>query len=240
MDINEPNVAAVVADLVLANRILYARGVVDAFGHVSARHPLSPGHMILSRSMAPGTVTVADMQILDLEGNVVGGDWRQPYLERFIHGRLYAARPDIGGIVHCHSPSVLPFAAAKGSNLRATFHMAGFLGAQVPLFEIRDHLGDVTDLLVRDNVTADHLATCLGCANAVLMRGHGATVVGRDAREAVFRAVFTEVNARIQLAAMSMAPVTYLTEAEAAAADATNSRQIDRAWLLWVEEVGLS
>ena len=225
-----------VEELVTASHILANQGVVDGFGHVSMRHPDNPEHYLISRSKAPETVTAADILELNLASEVVTPGEHRPFLERFIHGEIYAARPDVMAVVHSHSHSVVPLGVTKAEPLRAVFHMGGFLGTGTPVFEIRDVRGDATDLLVRDAELGKALAKSLGDAAAVLMRGHGSTVVGSSLRQAVFRAVYTEINARLQTVAMQMGPVTYLTADEGREAAATNDSQIGRAWDLWLSQ----
>lgn len=224
---------ALIADLVAANRILFHQGVVDGFGHVSVRHDKHRERFLLARSMAPALVTAADIMAFDLEGNPVAPDGRVAYVERFIHSEIYRAKPDVVAVVHSHSPSVIPFGVVTGVPLRAIFHLAGFLGAAVPIFEIRAAAGPASDLLIRDRKLGAALVRSLGTAPAVLMRGHGSTAVGSSLRQAVFRAVYTEVNARLQREAMSLGPVTYLSEGEAASASVMNDAHLNRAWDLW-------
>jgi len=225
-------------ELAIANRILVDQGVVDAFGHVSVRHPARADRFLLARNMAPASVTPDDVLEFDLDGEAVAPGAPRPYLERFIHGEVLRARPEVMAVVHSHSPAVIPFSVAQGVSLRAVSHMGSFLGVQTPVFEIRDVAGDASDLLIRDRPLGAALARSLGDRPAVLMRGHGVTVVGATLREAVFRAVYTEFNARIQLEALGLGPVTFLTAGEAAASAATNASQVDRAWNVWKERVG--
>jgi len=206
---------------------------VDGFGHVSVRHGERPDRFLLARSMAPALVEASDLLTFDLDGNAVGNDPRTPYLERFIHGEIYRARPDVMAVVHSHSPCVIPFGVASGTPLRAICHMSGFLGAAAPVFEIRDAAGPASDMLIRDRALGAALARSLGSNAVVLMRGHGSTVVGKSVRQAVFRAVYTEVNARLQAEALRLGPVNYLTGEEAANASAANDGQLNRAWELW-------
>jgi ribulose-5-phosphate 4-epimerase/fuculose-1-phosphate aldolase len=220
-------------DLALANHILYAQGVLDAFGHVSCRHPTQPDRFLLARNRAPALVRPADVLAFDLDGAAIGAPDARPYLERFIHAAIYRARPDVGGIVHSHSASVVAFTVSQRARLRPVCHMSGFLRQHTPLFEIRDHAGDASDLLVRNGALGEALARCMGASAVVLMRGHGCTVVGGSLREAVFRAVYTEKSARIQAQAESLGDVRFLNDAEAAAADAANLGQVDRAWDFW-------
>ncbi len=171
------------------------------------------------------------------DGEPADGDSRRPFLERFIHSAIYRARPDIGAIVHSHSPAVIPFSVVSEAPLRPIFHMAGFIGTKAPIFEIRDVAGDASDMLVRTPELGDALAGCLGNSATVLMRGHGSTCVGDDVKQAVFRAIYLEVNARIQIDASHLGRPSFLSPAEAANADAANRGQIDRAWALWCSEV---
>jgi ribulose-5-phosphate 4-epimerase/fuculose-1-phosphate aldolase len=224
--------AALIRDLVLANRILYAQGVVDGFGHVSVRHDKRPDCFLLARNMAPGLVTAADIMLFDLEGEALGADRRPVYLERFIHSEIYRIRPEIGAVVHSHSPSVIPFGVAQRAPLRPLFHMAHFLPDRTPVFEIRS-VARRSDLLIRDAPLGAALAKAIGSDAVVLMRGHGATMVGRDLKEAVYRAIYTEINAQLQATAIQLGPVTYLSRAEAALATQSVGRQIGRAWELW-------
>src|SRR5690242_15544432 len=205
-----------VAKLALANRILYDQGVVDGFGHVSVRHNASPAHFLLSRNLAPALVTPGDILTFDLDGNALDATAQRVYLERFIHGEIYRARPDVEAVVHSHSPSVIPFAATR-TPLRPVFHMSGFIGPGSTLFEIRDVAGD-TDLLIRDAALGRALAAALGPHALVLMRGHGSTVVGASLEQAVYRAIYAEANARLQSQALALGDVTFLNEREAALA----------------------
>ena len=224
-----------IAKVALANRILYDQGVVDGFGHVSVRHDRSPAHFLLARNMAPGLVASEDILTFDHDGNALDAGGRRLYLERFIHAEIYRARPDVQAVVHSHSPSVIPFAATR-TPLRPIYHMSGFLGAGSAIFEIRDVAGD-TDLLIRDPALGRALASALGTHSAILMRGHGSTVVGTSLEQAVYRAIYAETNARLQSQAVALGEVTYLNEVEAAKAAATNDTQIARAWELWQRAV---
>ena len=228
-------VTSAIRELVDANHILFDQGVVDGFGHVSVRHPDRADRFLLARSMAPALVTETDVLEFDLEGNPVEKGGPAAYLERFIHGEIYRKRPDVSAVVHSHSPSVVPFGVVAGTKLRPMFHMCGFLGAGTPVFEIRDFAGNGSDLLISNNHLGAALAQSLGEGPAVLMRGHGSTVVGSNLRQVVFRAVYTEVGARLQTEAMRLGPVTYLTEEETVATTNTIGTQIDRAWFLWLK-----
>jgi ribulose-5-phosphate 4-epimerase/fuculose-1-phosphate aldolase len=227
-----------VNELVDANTILYAQGVVDGFGHVSMRHPTEDGRFLLSRSKAPATVVAQDILVHDLTGEPVDANGAKPYLERFIHSEIYRQRPDVMAVVHSHSPAIIPFGCVPSVTLRPLYHMAGFLGAGTPCFDIADKAGDATDMLIRDAELGAALSQCLGDSAAVLMRGHGSTTVGTTLRQAVFRAIYAEINARLQTLATSLGEVKYLSLAEAENAARVNDANIDRAWDLWVAQLG--
>jgi HCOMODA/2-hydroxy-3-carboxy-muconic semialdehyde decarboxylase len=226
--------AETIDDLVAANRILADQGVLDGFGHVSVRHDQDPGRFLLARSMAPALVTAADVMEFDLDGNAIDARDRAGYLERFIHSEIYKAQPVVQAVVHSHSPAVIPFGVV-GVALRPIFHLGGFLGGGVPVFEIRETGGPATDMLICNPALGAALAKTLGAAPVALMRGHGNVVVGRSIREAVFRAIYTELNARLESEALRLGQgqVVFLNEAEARAAAETNSAQIGRPWELW-------
>jgi HCOMODA/2-hydroxy-3-carboxy-muconic semialdehyde decarboxylase len=222
-------------DLVAANRILYDQGVVDGFGHVSVRHATNPDHFLLARSMAPGLVTSSDIMEFDRDGNAVDQQGRAVYLERFIHSEIYKTHPEVKAVVHSHSPAVIPFGVTSVP-LRPIFHLSSFLRADVPVFEIREAGGPATDMLIRTPELGAALSRALGSAPVALMRGHGDVVVASSLKEAVFRAVYTEVNARLEAEALRLAPLgqlTFLNDQEAANATATNAGVLVRAWDLW-------
>jgi HCOMODA/2-hydroxy-3-carboxy-muconic semialdehyde decarboxylase len=219
-------------DIVAGSRILADLGVVDAFGHVSARHPANPNHFLMSRSLAPALVTATDVMEFDLDGKAIDAGGRAVFLERFIHGEIYKARPDVMAVVHTHSPGVIPFTVSQVP-LRPLFHNAAFLSAGAPVWEIRKEFGE-TDMLVRDAVRGKSLAERLGDRSVVLMRGHGDVTVGPSVKVAVFRAYYTDVAARLQSQALALGgEVNYLTLEEGAKADAINLAVLDRAWNLW-------
>jgi ribulose-5-phosphate 4-epimerase/fuculose-1-phosphate aldolase len=228
--------AAVIEDLVAANRILAGHGVLDGFGHVSARHPDRPDRFLLARSIAPAMVTADDVMVFDLDSNAVDGDQRKPYLERFIHGGIYRRRSDVMAIVHSHSPSVIPFAASSEA-LRPIYHMASFIRRRAAVFEIRERFG-TTDMLVREPAQGDALAQTLDDDAIVLMRGHGFCAVGESLPVAVFRAIYTETNAALQQQAITLGgTVTYLDEGEARLSEQTNRSVVTRPWELWKSQL---
>ena len=223
--------ASVIDDLVAANRILAGMGVLDGFGHVSARHPERADHYLLSRSLAPELVTRADIMTYDLASKAQGDDTRVPYLERFIHSEIYKARSDVNAIVHCHTPSIIPFGAST-VRLQPIYLMSSFIAKGVPVFEIRD-AGGMTDMLVSDGRLGRALAQVLADKPAALMRGHGAVVVGHTIPTVVGRSIYLDVNARLQAEAIALeGKVTYLDSEEARRWDAANGTY-DRAWELW-------
>jgi ribulose-5-phosphate 4-epimerase/fuculose-1-phosphate aldolase len=223
--------AELLEDLVAANRILALQGVLDAYGHVSVRHPRDPSTFLMSRSLAPELVTARDILLHGPDSEPVG-DARKPYLERFLHGEMYRQRPDVMAVVHSHSASVIPFGITRGK-LRPVYHMASFLWRGVPVYDIRKGTPD-NDLLIRDTRLGRELATSIGECACVLMRGHGMTVVGDGLPEAVFRAVYTEMNAKLQaVAAQLEGPIEFLSETEGKRATQSNRGTVERPWELW-------
>jgi ribulose-5-phosphate 4-epimerase/fuculose-1-phosphate aldolase len=223
---------ALLEDIAAGSRILADFGVVDAFGHLSARDPSNPAHFLMSRSLAPALVTADDIMEFDLDGNAIDARGRPVFLERFIHAEIYRARPDVMSVVHTHSPGVIPFSVSK-TPLRALFHNAGFLAGGVPVWDIAREFGQ-TDMIVRDSGIGRSLARTLADRPVVLMRGHGDVAVGPDVKTAVFRAYYTDVNARLQTQAIGLGgDITYLSADEGAKADSINFAVIDRAWNLW-------
>ena len=230
--------AELLDDLAAASRILAAQNVVDGFGHVSLRHPQAPDRYLMSRSIAPALVTRADLIEYDLDSNACDANGRSSFIERFIHGEIYKARPDVMAVVHSHSPSVVPFGLV-GVPLRAMFHNAAFIAAGVPVFDIHASFG-ATDMLIRDSAKGVALAASLGSKDIVLLRAHGSVACGPSLQTAVFRAVYTEVNARIQHWTAALAgggEVAALTAEEGRLADVINQTAGMRAWDLWRSQV---
>jgi ribulose-5-phosphate 4-epimerase/fuculose-1-phosphate aldolase len=224
----------ILADLAAASRILAAQGVVDAFGHVSVRHPANPENFLMARSLAPALVSPQDIVEYGLDGEACQKDAPKGFLERFIHSEIYRARPDIRSVVHSHSTSVIPYGLGNVP-VHAMFHNAAFLAAGVPIFDIREEFG-ATDLLISARDKGKALARKLGNGNVVLLRAHGSVACGPTLAIAVFRAVYTEVNARIQTTTLSLMPaaeVAWLDEEEGHLADLPNQTAGMRAWDLW-------
>ena len=222
---------ALIDDLVAASRILAHHGVLDAWGHVSIRHPNNPERYLLSRARAPALVSAADIMEFDLESNPIDQRDRRMFLERFIHGQAFRARPDVNAVVHSHSPTVIPFTVTD-EPLKAISHIAAFLADGCPGFEIRD-VGLTRGLLVTNNKQGAALAKTLGDKPVALMRGHGNLVVAPDVQRAVHRALYTEVNARQLATALSFKrPIKYVQPDEA-----QDPARLGDSWEVWKSEV---
>ena len=217
-------------ELVIANHVLANEKVVDSFGHISVRNPENPKHFFLSCSRSPEIVSIEDIMEFDLEGNNVDGSLLRPYGERFIHGALLEARPEIQSVVHNHSLSVIPFGVTN-TPLLPIIHTGAAIGRNIPTWDIHDNFGD-TDLLVRNIEQGRDLAKTMGQASVVLMRGHGCSVVGSSIKEATLTAVYLQISATVQLQSMSLGDVRYLTPGETD--ECTNmfysDLSVDRVW----------
>ncbi len=222
-----------IEDLVAADRILASHEIFDAYGHVSVRGERNPQRYFMARSLAPALVTAGDILEYDLDSNAINARGAALFLERFIHGEVYKARPDVRAVVHCHTPSLIPFGATDVP-LRPMFGLAGFVAEGVPVFEIRKAAG-MTDLLIRDAARGKALARTLGNKPAALMRGHGAVVVGASIPLVVGRCIYLDLNAKVQAQAMALSRnITYLTPEEGKLSVADDYR---RAWELWRREL---
>jgi ribulose-5-phosphate 4-epimerase/fuculose-1-phosphate aldolase len=234
--------AALVEELVTANRILANLKIVDAFGHISARHPGRPTHFLMSRARAPALIETRDITEFDAVGTPVGDHTGKPYLERFIHAAIYAARPDVNAVVHDHSDAILPF-SVSARPLRATTHAGGLIGAAVPVWDIRAGFGDQTNMLVSRMDIATDLAAKLGGRSVLLMRGHGAVIAAPSIRLVTFLANALNREAEVQAQAIRLGEVNFLSPGEiqktAAILDrATPGDAIGRTWEFWCREVG--
>ena len=223
-----------IEELFAANRILAGEGVIDGFGHVSVRNPIRSDHYFMTRSNAGGPVDEAGVVELDAQSKVIHPVDVRPSIERFIHGEIYRARPDVMAVVHTHAPALIPF-GVSATPLRPLYHMCGFLAAGAPVFDIRKDYG-MTNLLITRAELGQALAATLGRCAAVLMRGHGATVVGSSLKEAVFRAVYTMVNAQLQPIAMELGRPIYLAPEEAKLADELHQAVLNRPWDYWLKK----
>ncbi len=232
------DLAHAIEELVIANRILAHEGVIDAFGHLSIRHPQRPNYYLLARSRSPELVETADIMEFDLDSNPVDQKGRTMYSERPIHGCIYAARPDIMSVCHNHAHSLVPF-GATGSAIKPIWHMAAGVGSDVPIWDIRDGFGD-TDLLVTTNEMGRSLAKTLGQGRVALMRGHGAVIATHDLKATVFVAIYLMINAALLKQAREMGPITYLSvgEIERIADTLFKSRSQNRAWEYWSRRAG--
>ena len=233
------SIADVLRDLVIANRILAHEGVVDAYGHISVRHPERADRFFLSCSRSPELVTLDDLIEYDLDCNPIDLRGRTQYTERPIHGAVYHRRPDVMSVVHNHAYEVIPFTVAQGVKLRPLLHTASGIGTDIPVWDIRDRFGD-TNLLVTTTAQGDDLAAALGANRVALMRGHGAAVAGDSIQDAVHTSVFLKVNARIQTEAMRIsADILYLSDGEIAEMQRSRTGH-GRAWEYWARRVGMT
>jgi len=236
------NLDSIFRDLVIANRILATEEVVDAYGHVSIRHPDNPNHFLIARSLAPDLVTADDIVELGLDGQPVGNEKRTLYLERFVHAAIFEARPEVTAVVHAHAEDILPFGIADATRLRPVIHSGSFVGSEVPVWDIADNFGD-TNLLVTNMEQGRDLAKCLGGNNVALMRGHGFAAAGRSLIEVVRMSVYLPRNARALLRAKQLGGrIRYLSQGEI---DARNrgyspySTETWRAWEYWANKAGV-
>jgi HCOMODA/2-hydroxy-3-carboxy-muconic semialdehyde decarboxylase len=224
------NLTELLDELVVANHILANENVVDSFGHISIRNPENPNHFFISCSRSPEIVALDDIMEFDLEGNSVDGSTLRPYGERFIHGAIMEARPEVQSVVHNHSLSVIPF-GVTGTPLQPIIHTGAAIGRDIPIWDINDNFGD-TDLLVRNMDHGRDLAKCLGNANVVLMRGHGCSIVGPNIKGATLGAVYLQVSASVQLQSMQLGTPKYLTagETEKCTELFYSDLSVDRVW----------
>lgn len=230
--------------LVVANRILAREEVVDAYGHVSLRHPEHPDRFLLAISKAPELIEPGDILEFDREAQPLRKDPRPPYLERFIHAAIYEARPDVMAVVHAHAEDVLPFtitAGARKARLVPVIHSGAFIGAHVPVWDIAEQFGERTNLLVTNMAQARDLARTLGNNNVALMRGHGFAAGARSLIDVVRMSVYLPRNARVQHKAMQLGEVTPLSQGEIESRLAgylPQSPETQRAWRYWATRAG--
>jgi ribulose-5-phosphate 4-epimerase/fuculose-1-phosphate aldolase len=227
-------------DLVLANRILAREGILDAFGHVSVRHPHNADRFLLAWARAPELIEDADLLEFALDGKLLEASDKVPYLERFIHGAIYEQRPDVMAVCHNHTPSILPFSIARTASLRAVIHSAAVLGVEVPVWNIADEFGSNTNMLVVTMEQGRSLARTLAQGRVALMRGHGSVVVAPDIPSVVSACINMDKNARVQLQAMQLGEFIPLSAGEATRPWLAPGQPLpDRAWEAWVRRVGL-
>jgi HCOMODA/2-hydroxy-3-carboxy-muconic semialdehyde decarboxylase len=226
-------------DLVTANRVLAHHHVVDSFGHVSVRNPENPKHFFLSRARAPNCVEAGDITEFTFDGQIVGHNPGKPYSERFIHGAIYEARPDVMAVVHNHSPNVVPFTVQSKKKMRPIMHMCAPIGTDIPTWDIAHKFG-ATNLLVTSIDMGRDLAATLGKRTVALMRGHGFVLAGLSASDLVRLAVYIPRNARVLMNAMRMGEYKALSrgEIEARLQLDIHSPALKRGWEFWAREVG--
>lgn len=227
-----------ISDLVLANRILARENIIDGFGHVSVRHPTNPDRFLLSRSRSPEIVTRDDIMEFELDGTLVSDDHRRPYAERFIHGAIYAARPDVNAVSHHHAPAVIPFSLTD-TPLRPVFHMASVVGAEVPVWDSQPEFGD-TNMLVDTLEMGQSLARTLGGNNAALLRGHGAVCASASLKGICMVSIYMRDNAELILKTLPLGQPAYLSagEIEKASTMLQGAMPQARAWDYWTSRAG--
>jgi HCOMODA/2-hydroxy-3-carboxy-muconic semialdehyde decarboxylase len=237
---SDGSLEAALDDLVIANRILANEGVIDAFGHISIRHPHRPDRYFLARSRSPELVERGDLMEFDLDSRPIDPRGRTMYSERPIHGSTYKARPDVMAVCHNHARSLIPF-GITGTALKPVLHLAGGIGAEIPIWDIRNEFGD-TDLLVTTGALGDSLARKLGPRRVCLMRGHGAVVAAHDLRATVFVSIYLMVNAALVREARELGEVTYLSEGEIRLTEEMHfrARTLNRAWEYWARRAGFT
>ena len=236
---SKPTLAEAMRDLVVGNRIVAHQGVVDAYGHLSIRHPEDPERYIMACSRAPALVSVEDLIEFRLDNEPINARGRPLYAERAIHGSVYRARPDVQAVCHNHAMPLIPF-GVTGTPLRPIFHIGAVIGDDIPIWDIQPEFGDSTNLLVTRPEVGDSLARKLGSSRVALMRGHGAVVVGRGIREAVYIAVQLQNNANLVLSSLALGKPKFLSKGEIEAASATmlDTLSQNRSWQLWAHEAG--
>jgi ribulose-5-phosphate 4-epimerase/fuculose-1-phosphate aldolase len=219
--------------LALANRIVAHEGVLDGFGHISVRHPDDPARYLLSRSRSPELIELADILEFTLDSELLTPGGFLPYGECVIHGEIYKARADVNAVVHHHSTAILPFCIA-GVELKPVMGLGATMGTTVPFWDSRDEFGD-TPMVVTTPAQGASLALALGPHAMVLMRRHGATVVGASLQEAVFRAIFSHRNAELVLKTRALGEIEPLSpgETQQAGAYSLRERPMGRPWEYW-------
>jgi ribulose-5-phosphate 4-epimerase/fuculose-1-phosphate aldolase len=232
----DPVDRATLDDLAAASRILADQGVFDAAGHVSMRHPGHPERFLMSRSLAPQMITADDIMEFDIDSNPIDARGRNAFIERYLHGEIFRARPDVMAIAHSHSPSTIAFGLSNVP-MRAMYHNAAFLAAGVPVFDIREKFG-ATDIVVSSSEKGAALAKVLADKPVALLRAHGMVATGPSLPVAVFRAIFTVTSASIQHQALALGgPVAALNAEEGRLADVVNVQTVGRSWDLWKKRV---
>lgn len=237
---------AAIRDLVIANHILGNEGVVDAFGHVSIRHPENPGRYFLARSRSPQIVEEDDILEFDLDSNCVDDKGFRTYSERFIHGSVYKARPEVGAVCHSHAHELVPF-TVTGTNIRPVWVFSASIGPDVPIWEVRDDFPDEDNMLINDDRVGSSMARALGQRNAIMLRGHGAVIVAGDVKQTVMISMGLMLNAKMMMEAHVLAAargtnadIRFLSEGEIRSTTEIlyNKRGLNRAWEFWSLKAG--
>ncbi len=222
-------------DVVAANLILFDHDILDGFGHVSARNDRNPELFVMSSYVAPGIVTRADIREFNLDSEAVPDRGERHYSERFIHGEIYKARPDVMAVIHSHAPPLIPF-GATGAPQRPMYHMSAMVGLGVPVFEIR-RFSNEGQMLIRSAHMGQALAGVLADKPMVLMRGHGATIVAPTLTLAVYRAIYAAMNAKLQMDALRLGgEITYLSDDEVALCVESVENTNLRTWAMWKKQ----
>jgi ribulose-5-phosphate 4-epimerase/fuculose-1-phosphate aldolase len=246
MSLSDEITLAAIRDLVIANRILGNEGVVDAFGHVSIRHPKNPGRYFLARSRSPGLIEEADILEFDLESTCIDLRGERPYAERFLHGSVYQARPDVMSVCHSHAHELIPFTVTDTS-LKPVWVFAASIGPEVPIWDIRDDFPDPTTMLIVNDAIGASMARALGGRSAVLLRGHGAVIATASLKNTVLASMGLMANADMLMKSHLLAAarggnanIRYLNEGEIrATTDVLYSPTgVDRAWEYWSHRAG--
>jgi ribulose-5-phosphate 4-epimerase/fuculose-1-phosphate aldolase len=220
-----------IEDVITASHILANEGILDSFGHVSARSIKNPDRFFMPRAMPPALVSRADIVEVGLDCKPVAPDAPRLNGERYIHCEVYKDRNDVQSVIHTHDLAVIPFGLA-GISLKPVVVQAGFLPPETPLFEVRDanKNQDKRGMLVLNASLGDALAAKLGANPVVLMRGHGETVVGSSVREATVRTIYTHIDAQAQSAALALNPNITVLDAAELASNAAENFDADRPW----------
>jgi HCOMODA/2-hydroxy-3-carboxy-muconic semialdehyde decarboxylase len=234
-----------IRDLVIANRILGNEGVVDAFGHISIRHPERPDRYFLSRSRSPMLVTEDDILEFDLDSNALDQRGRVVYAERFIHGAIYKDRSDLMSVCHSHARPLIPF-SVTGTAIRPVWIVTGSMGSEVPIWDIRDDFPDGGEMMVIHDAAAQSLSRAMGKGNACLMRGHGAVIATADVKQTVSTSISLMLNAETLMGAQVLTlasgrRIKYMTDAEVEASGVTMAKPLglNRAWEYWALRAGM-
>ncbi len=226
-----------IQQLVMANRILANEGILDALGHVSVRNPENPKTFFQARSTSPFEVTKDDILELDFDGNVVTKTTMRPYGERFIHGSILRARPDMNAVFHGHTLAWIPFSVTDVP-IRPINHVGSFLYQGVPVY---DDYTPGHGMLINTSQEGERVAKHLGQRRVQLLRGHGANIAAEDIPRLVASAIYLRDNVTVQWQALQIGKEPkYLSTEEAKSAMEValfGDSPVDRMWRYWVARV---